>query len=409
MLLFRQMSRSKIVIVGGGFGGIKAALELAADRRFDITLISDHDDFRVYATLYHVASGGSHRVASIPLTEVFSAKRVNVVIDSVVSLDRQKKSVITKNGQTFSYEALILGLGVVTNYFGISGLQEFSFGIKTLSDAEELKAHLHQHLCDNGRFDHSYVVIGGGPTGVELAGALPSYIRSIAKSHGVKQRRVHVDLVEAAPRLVPRMPKDISRAITRNLRKQGVRIYTKTAVQAQTADALMVNNKPIRSHTVIWTAGVANNPFFKKQGFQLAPNSKVRIDQFLQAEMGIYVIGDNADTPYSGMAQTALYDGKFVAQNLQRIASGQAPKPYTAKKPIYVFPAGPRWAAVLWGNIRIFGWLGWVLRSFADLLLFHDYLPAMKATQRWASMDDEEDFCTHCGNSMAKLRYLSGE
>lgn len=401
--------KQRVIIVGGGFGGIKAALELADDPRFDITLISDHDDFRIYPTLYHVASGGSRRTASIPLTEIFSAKRVKVVIDPVTSLDREKRSVTTKGGQTFGYEALVLGLGVMTNYFGIAGLAEFSYGIKTLSDAEELKAHLHQHLCDEKQFDHSYIVIGGGPTGVELAGALPSYIKSIAKNHGIKKRRVHVDLIEAAPRLVPRMPKDISRAIARNLRKQGVKIYTKTVVQAQTADALMINNKPVRSHTVIWTAGVANSPFFTKQKFQLARNGKVRVDQFLQAEMGIYVIGDNADTPYSGMAQTALYDGKFVAQNLQRIASNQAPKPYIAKKPIYVLPAGPRWSAVLWGQVRIFGWLGWILRSFADLMLYHDYLPPLKAAERWTNMDDQEDYCPHCGNHMAKLKYLSGE
>jgi NADH dehydrogenase len=398
------MAKHKVVIVGGGFGGIKAALELADDRRFDITLISDHDDFRIYPTLYHVASGGSRRVASIPLTEIFSAKRVSVVIDSVTSLDREKLLVTTKGGQTFGYDALILGLGVMTNYFGIAGLQEFSYGIKTLADAEELKAHLHQQLCDNKRFDHNYVVVGGGPTGVELAGALPHYIKAIARNHGIKQRKVHVDLIEAAPRLVPRMPRDISRAIARNLRGQGVKIYTKTAVQAQTADALMINNKPIRSHTVIWTAGVANPQFFKEQNFQLARNSKVRVDQFLQAEMGIYVIGDNADTPYSGMAQTALYDGKFVAQNLQRIASSLAPEPYVAKKPIYVLPAGPRWAAVLWGKVRIFGWLGWVLRSLADLMLYRDYLPTMKAAERWTKMDDQEDFCPHCGNNMAKLK-----
>lgn len=403
------MAKHSIVIVGGGFGGIKAALELSEDRRFKVTLISDHDDFRVYPTLFHVSTGGSHKVASIPLSEVFSDKRVTTVIDSVTAIDKIKRTVTTKSGQSFGYEAVIFGLGVTTNYFGINGLKEFSFGIKTLTDAEELKAHLHEQLCGKRDYDLNYVVVGGGPTGVELAGALPNYIKTIARHQGLKKRKVHVDLIEAAPRLVPRMPKDVSRAVTRNLRKQGVKIYTKTAVQAQTADALMVNNKPIRSHTVIWTAGVANSPFFKDQDFQLTRTGKVRVDQFLQAEPGIYVIGDNADTPYSGMAQTALYDGKFVAQNLQRIASSQAPKPYHAKKPIYVLPAGPKWAAVLWGNVRIYGWLGWVLRSFADLLLYHDYLPVDKATRRWAAMNDQEDYCPHCGNSMARLRYLSGE
>jgi NADH dehydrogenase len=403
------MAKHRIVIVGGGFGGLKAALELAEDRRFAVTLISDHDDFRVYPALYNVSTGGPKRVASIPLSEIFAGKHVEIIIDSVTAINKAGRSVTTASKKTFEYEAVIFALGVKTNYFNIAGLKEYSYGIKTLADAEELKAHLHKQLCDKEKPDLNYVVIGGGPTGVELAGALPAYIKRVMKQHGIKRRKIHVDLIEAAPRLVPRMPKDISRAIARNLRRQGVKIHTKTAVQAQTADALMVNNKPIRSHTVIWTAGVANHPFFTKQDFQLARNSKVRVDQYLQAEPGIYVIGDNADTPYSGMAQTALHDGSFVAANLQRIASKQDPKAYVAKKPIYVLPAGPKWAAVLWGKVRIYGKAGWLLRSLADLVEYHDYLPWQLAIKRWAALDDREETCLHCADEFSKLNYLSGD
>ncbi len=403
------MTKHRIVIVGGGFAGVKVALELADDNRFDITIISDHDDFRNYPTLYHVSTGGARKTASIPLSEIFADKPVKVVYATVTDINRKERTVTTKDSTAFAYEGLVLALGVKTNYFHIEGLDEFSYGIKTPADAEALKKHLHQQLCDNGKPDLNYVVIGGGPTGVELAGALPGYLKKLMKNHDLPQRKIHVDLIEAAPRLVQRMPKDISRAITRNLRRQGVKIYLKTAVQAQTADALMVNNKPIRSHTVIWTAGVMNSPFFTEHEFQLARNGKVRVDQFLQAEQGIYVLGDNADTPYSGMAQTALYDGKFVAHNLQRIASKQDPDPYVAKKPIYVLPAGPKWAAVLWGPVRIYGRLGWWLRSMADLIAYHDYMPFKMATDRWISLKDEEDTCPHCNDEFAKLRYLSGE
>jgi NADH dehydrogenase len=164
----------------------------------------------------------------------------------------------------------------------------------------------------------------------------------------------------------------------------------------------MVNNKPIRSHTVIWTAGIANNPFFAEQDFQLAKNGKARVDQYLQSETGIYVIGDNADTPYSGMAQTALYDGKFVAKNLKRLANNQDAQPYLAKKPIYVFPAGHHWAAVLWGEVRIYGKLGWLLRSFADLIAYHDYEPWQLASKRWMAENDAEESCPLCSTNTAK-------
>lgn len=403
------MAKHRIVIVGGGFGGIKVALELAEDPRFNITLISDHPDFRVYPTLYHTATGGSRRVASIPLTEIFAGKHINIIQDSVVSLDRQARTVTTAVNHTVSYEALVLALGVQTNYFNIEGLPEYSFGIKTLAEAERLKAHLHQQMLDDKRPDLNYVVIGGGPTGIELAGALPSYLKRIATRHGLPKRAIHVDLVEAAPRLVPRMPKDVSRRIARHLRHIGVHVELNKAVQAQTADALMVNNKPIRSHTVIWTAGVTNSPFFASQGFQLAPNKKVRVDQFLQSEPGIYVIGDNADTPYSGLAQVALGDGEFVAHNLIRLANKLEPIPYRAKKPVYAMPAGPKWAAVLWGKFRIYGRLGWWLRSLADLVAYHDYEPWHLATRRWLALDDQEDLCPECGGKLARTLYESGE
>jgi len=403
------MAKHNVVIVGGGFGGVKAALELAKDRRFHVTLVSDHTHMRVYGALYHTATGGSRRVSSIPLSEIFAGKAVHVLQDSVVSLDRQNKNIKTKVGHTLHFDALILAMGVRTNYFGIKGLEEYSFGIKSLEEAEELKAHLHKQMVEEKRQDLNYVVVGGGPTGVELAGELPAYIRRIAKQHGLPRRKVHVDLVEAAPRLLPRMPKDISKMVARHLRKLGVKIYLKTAVQAQTADALMINNKPIRSHTVIWTAGMTNNPFFASQNFQLTRNGKVRVDHFLQAEPGIYVIGDNADTPYSGMAQTALYDGHYVADNLMRLADGGDPKPYYAKKPIYVMPAGPNWAAVLWGKFRLYGWPGWVLRRLADLVAYHDYEPWHIAMQRFVAEADQEESCLVCADDLSRVNYLSGE
>ena len=403
------MAKQKIVIVGGGFGGVKAALELAKDNRLHITIVSEHTHMRIYGALYHTATGGSRRVASIPLSEIFAGKAVHVLHDSVTQLDRGVKSVRTKVGHTLHYDALILAMGVRTNYFGIKGLEEYSFGIKSLEEAEALKSHLHRQMTENKRQDLNYVVVGGGPTGVELAGELPAYIRRIAKRHGLPYRKVHVDLIEAAPRLLPRMPKDVSRMVARHLRKLGIKIYLKTAVQAQTADALMVNNKPIRSHTVIWTAGMSNNPFFTEHNFQLNRNGKVRVDHYLQAEPGIYVLGDNADTPYSGMAQTALYDGHYVAGNLIRLVNHEEPKPYVAKKPIYVMPAGPNWAAVLWGKFRLYGMAGWVLRRMADFIAYRDYEPWKLAMQRFVAEADEEESCLVCADDLSRVSYLSGE
>jgi NADH dehydrogenase FAD-containing subunit len=392
-----KTNKQRVVIVGGGFGGVKTALDLVEAGGFDITLICENDDFRYYPSLYHTAAGGSSDVSSIPLAEILDTDHVTILKTKVTGLDRAQKHVQTSDGKEVAYDYLVLSLGVVTNYFHIPGLPELAYGIKSLEDAEELKRHLHKQIIDERKPDLNYVVVGGGPTGIELAGVLGDYIRYISEKHGLGHRAVHIDLVEAAPRLMPRMSADLSRKIAKQLRAKGVRLYLKSAVQAQTADELMVNGKPIRSHTVIWTAGMSNNPFFAEQNFQLTKNGKVRVDQFLQAEPGIFVIGDNADTPYSGMAQTAIYDGAYIAKSLAAIVRDKkSPKPYSAKKPIYVMPAGPDWAAVQWGPVKIYGRAGWALRRAADFLGYRDYEPVFKATKHWLAEYEREDLCPIC-------------
>jgi len=309
-------------------------------------------------------------------------------------LDRAAKTVGGK--KTYSYDILVLGLGVVTNYFGIKGLKEYSYGIKSREDAQELRDHVHKVLMDEGKPDLNYIVIGGGPTGVELAGELPTYIAHVMYMHGLKARKLHIDLVEAAPRLMPRMTPSYSRALQRRLRKIGVKLYLGEAVLAETADKLLVSGHSLQSHTVIWTAGVTNHPFFSKHNFVLNDRGKVAVDKYLQAEDNIYVIGDNADTPFSGMAQTALYDGIFIAQHLKRQGHGRKLKAYKPKKPIYITPVGPGWAAVVWGKAHIYGWLGWLLRSAADFAGFKDYEPWWMASKHWLAEYEEDDACLIC-------------
>ena len=388
--------RRKILILGGGFGGIKVALSLIEQSNLDITLLSDHENFRYYPTLYHTATGGSRSASSIPLKEIFADKKVRLIFDSGKTLDRQKKRIRGSSGKTYPYDVLIVAMGVVTNFFGIQGLEKYAYGIKTNDEADRLRKHLHQQLVEDKKPDLNYVIIGGGPTGVELAGALGAYIRHIMKRHGLKDSRLHVDLVEAAPRLMPRMPRDYSKAVQRRLHRLGVKLYLNQAVQAETADALMVNGRPIASHTVVWTAGVTNHPFLKANEFKLTDHGKAAVDQYLQAEPSIYVIGDNADTPFSGMAQTALHDGQFVAANLKRQVAGRQPRAYKPKRPVYVTPVGKRWAAVLWNKVHIYGRFGSFLRSAADFAGYHDYEPWWPASKHWLARDDMQDDCPTC-------------
>jgi NADH:ubiquinone reductase (H+-translocating) len=396
------MSQQKVIVVGAGFGGIKAALELAKDERIKVTIISDRQFFHYYPTLYHTATGGLTAQSQIPLKTIFAHKDVTLVEDKAVKLDRRAKKLVTASGTVYEYDTIILALGTVTNYFGIEGLKEYAYGIKSIDEINRFKDHIHKQLIDERKPDLHYVIVGGGPTGIELAGALPSYLHRIMKNHGIKNRSVHVDLVEGAPRLMPRMPKSTSRAIRKRLRALGVNLHLGKPVQGETADALMVGGKPIRSHTVVWTAGMTNNPFFNENSFAFGPRGKVAVNVYLQADDDVYVIGDNANTPYSGMAQTAVNDGSFVAKNIIRLLDGKDPRPYKPRKPIYVTPVGHGWAAVLWGKVEIFGWFGYSLREMADAKAFSELEPLMTATKQWFTEFGEQEDCTVCKHALVQ-------
>ncbi len=392
-------TKTKVVIVGGGFGGTKAALDLAKQDNIQVTLISDHSHFRYYPGLYHSATGGKRAGARIRLSNILEDSGVTFVRVAATRLDREKKQLHTSDGKKYEYDTLILALGNITNYFGIKGMQEFSYGIKSTEEAERFKRHLHEQLAHDGSPDPNYVIVGGGPTGIELAGALPGYLKDVMKKHGLKERKLHIELVEAAPRLLPRSHKDISKAVAKRLKALGVQLYLGTAVQGTTADMLMAGDRPLKTHTVVWTAGVTCNPFFRDNNFKMTDRGKVEVDEYLQAEPDIFVLGDNANTVYSGMAQTALYDAEFVSDNIKRQQESKMPQSYTPKKPISVIPVGPGWAAVEWGNKRYSGLIGYILHLLADLVAFHDLESWPKAGEQWLqSMADQEQDCPTCAS-----------
>ncbi len=391
------MSKEKVLIVGGGFAGTKTALELCEDERFEVTLLSDKEHLIYFPTLYHVATGGARANASIALKTIFEGKNVKLVTAKAKSLNRDTKILSTEDNKHFGYDSLILALGQVTNYFNIPGLAELSFGVKSISDVEKLKIHLHNQLTSDHKPDLNYVIVGAGATGTELAGSLQSYLLRIMEWHGIEKRPIHIDLVDSSPRVLPKIPKTASRRITKELKRLGIRIYLNKRVEGEDATELEVNNKPILSHTVIWTAGSANNPFYGENNFSFSANHKIATDVYLQAEEDIYVLGDNANTPYSGMAQTAIYDAKFIASNLKRKAANKKFKSYKPKAPITVIPVREGWAGIFWGNLHIYGWLAWFLRQAADIRAFHDFEPWSKALPQWFSYSSTEPVaCTYC-------------
>jgi len=391
-------SQKRVLIVGGGFGGLKAALELSKNPEFAITVLSDQPSFRYYPALYHTATGGMYAQSNIPLTDILDQSRVTVKQGSAKTLDRKAHTITTAEGETLTYEVLILAMGVVTNYFGIKGMAENTFGIKSFDQIKRFRQHIHGMLND-AKPDLNFVIVGAGPTGIELAGALPEYLEKIMRNHNITGTP-KITIIEAAPRLLPRSPEKISKAVAKRLQKLGIELRLGQAVEGANADGLTVSGQPLPSKTVVWTAGTANHPFFKENNFTLTDRGKVEVDEYLRAEEGIYVIGDNANTQFSGLAQTALRDGDFAAKDIKRRAAGKKSAAYEPKKPISVIPAGKGWAAVEWGKNTFTGLVGWWLREAADWVGFNDLEPWWKASEQWMTEFGEEEDCPTCAEQI---------
>lgn len=389
----------QIIVVGGGFGGIKAALELSRNSEFAVTLVSDKPDFRYNPTLYHTATGGLFKQSSIPLSDILEGGRIKFVQGKITKLDRASRSIKLENGQILTYDKLVLAIGVVTNYFGIEGLEQYSYGIKSPEEVQRFKNHLHKILQNEGKPDVNYIIVGGGPSGVELAGVLPAYIRQIMKNHGIKNRRINVKLIEAAPHLLPSSAENVSIAVCKRLKKLGVQVMVHKTVQGMDEDSLMVSSHDIPSHTVVWTAGTSNNPFFKDNDFALSERGKVVVNEYMLAEDNIYVIGDNANTPYSGLAQTAVYDGHYVTHDIEAKFHGNSGSKYKPKMPATAVPVGTGWAAFEYGKIRLTGWLGWFTREAADWIGYHDLQPWWKASEQWVTEFGHEEECEICAKA----------
>lgn len=384
-----------IIIVGGGFGGIKAARELAKHPHlFKVTLISDEDNFRYYPALYRTATGYSKRESCISIDLlVHDLKNVTFKQGKMTKIDRAAKTITLADKTTVKYDHAIIGLGVVTSYFGIPGMQKFSHGLKTVEELDKLRHDLHEEFIDDRMPDKNYVVVGAGPTGVELSASLRAYLQQVASWHKARSRKISLELIEAAPRIIPRSSPRASRLVAKRLKKLGVKVMTGKKVEAETAEGLTVSGKSLPTRTVIWTAGVTNNPFFaaNKSQFDLNERGRVKVNEYMQVDKHTYVIGDNAATPYAGLALTAVRDGRYVARQLVRQAEGKKLKPYHQKKPVTVLPVGHKWAVLEYGPLVFGGWLGGLLRWLADLVAYQDIMPLAQAISLWRDSKPYED------------------
>ena len=399
------MLQTHLVIVGSGWAGMRLARELkhVPKHTLRITLVSDITTFRYSAALYRVATGRREREAIIPIAEIIDdLPNVTFKKAKVDRINREKKILKLEDGTEIHYDIAVLALGMVTTYFGIPGLEQRSYSIKTARELRQLRTHLHQELLDENAPDKNYVVIGAGPTGVELSSALTSYMKEVVRKHGLKRRRITVDIVERAAQVLPSSSKTVSRKTLARLRQLGIRVMLNKNVEKEEDDYLVVSGQKIPTHTVIWTAGVANNPFYNLNAkqFSLTDRGKVVVDDWLRVDDSVYVIGDNANTPYSGLGLTAVHNAKFVGKDIKRRLTHKSTPKYKPLVPATAIPAGKRWAAFSYRGLTLVGMPGAIVRSLADLVAYNDIVGWRKALSIWIRSEEREEVCSICQSAL---------
>ena len=373
------MQPQKVIIVGAGFAGIRTALDLSKKSDFEITLISKNDRFEYYPGLHKLVGVSHHVTAQIPLQTIFQGKSVTLVTETVTAVNAHTKTVTTDKGN-YTADYLVLAMGSQTEYFGISGLPEMAFGFKSIDEALKLRNHIEQLFAKHVKTDKAesvvglhMVIVGAGPNGVDLAGELAALGHMLAKKYGIVESLLTIDLIEASSRVLSMMPESVSYNVEARLRTLGINILCNRDLRKEESWTVTLADMTLGAKTLVWTAGITTNELVKNiEGFQLAKKNRVTVDEFLQAKgfQNVFVVGDVADTQYSGLAQTAIYDGAYVAQVITKKSEGKHFPSYVPKPIAYNIGVGPRWSVLMWGKLVMYGLGAYIMRTLIDVRFF---------------------------------------
>ncbi len=389
------MTLPHVVIVGGGFGGLYAARALAG-QPVRVTLLDRRNHHLFQPLLYQVATAvlNPSDIAA-PLRSVLRrATNVTVFLASVERVELAGRRVVLERG-AIGFDALVLAAGASHSYFGHDDWEVFAPGLKTLEDALEIRRRvLLAYEAAERELDGAeqlalltFVVIGGGPTGVELAGALGEISRqTIARDFRlIDPAKARIILLEGGLRILPTFPEPLSRRAEDALRRIGVEVRTHASVTRVTADAVWLGGEQIRSRTVLWAAGVAAAPLARTLGAPLDHAGRVLVEPDLSVpgHPEVFAIGDlcaflhQTGAPLPGVAPVAIQQGRAVADNVLRRLRGQPTRSFRYRDKGSMATIGRAAAVAVVGRFRLSGllaWLAWLLVHIMFLIGFRNRL-----------------------------------
>jgi NADH:ubiquinone reductase (H+-translocating) len=377
------MAKPRIIIVGGGFGGLAAAKALRKTPA-EVILIDRSNHHLFQPLLYQVATAvlTPSQIAT-PIRSIFrKQKNVTVILGEVTGVDKERKCVFVSDADrqrvSVAYDYLILATGATHSYFSHNEFEKYAPGLKSLADAVSARNRILQAFeqaeAEEDPSRHpdllTFILVGAGPTGVEMASALAILVRTTLESdfRRVDPASARIVLVDMAPRVLPPFSEDLSEAAKRRLEKLGVEVRLGHSVDLIDDDGIVAAGERIASKTVIWTAGVAPSPAGKWLKVETDRAGRVRVqnDVTVPGHPEIFVVGDTASfeengKPLAGVAQVAMQQGRYAGKVLHARTTGSTPPgPFSYFDKGTMAVVGKGFAVLQSHRVRVSGFLAWL-------------------------------------------------
>jgi NADH dehydrogenase len=368
--------RPEVVIVGGGFGGLYAARALRS-AAVHVTVVDRRNHHLFQPLLYQVATAALNPAdIAAPIRSVFrGARNVSVVLAEAVGVDLAGKKLLLADGE-LPYDYLILATGATHSYFGHEEWAPFAPGLKSIEDALEIRRRvllayeMAERDPEHRREWLTFVIIGGGPTGVELAGALAEISRQALSREfqHIDPSHARIILIEGMPRVLPPYPEDLSAKARTQLERLGVDVWTGARVTGIDAAGVTLGHERILARTVLWAAGVAASPLAKSLGVPLDRAGRVSVEPTLavSGRSDVFLVGDLSTLeqdgkPVPGVAPAAIQMGRHAARNILRAIAGLPGEPFRYRdKGSFATIGRGKAVGQLAGGLKLSGFLAWI-------------------------------------------------
>lgn len=396
------MSYTKVVILGGGFGGINAAKTLG-NSKFDVWLIDRTNHHLFQPLLYQVASAAlSPGDIAVPIREILAHyENITVWMGQVETIDKEKREIHLKNGDCIGYEYLIVALGARHSYFGRDEWENYAPGLKTLADALKIRERIllsfeKAERCDSiseAKKYLNFVIIGGGPTGVEMAGAIAeiAYETMLQNFRRIDTTKTKIYLVEGSPHILPVYPPRLSAKAQKYLEHFGVQVITGKRVTDITKEGVLVEHQMIPTENILWAAGNQASSILKTLNIPLDRQGRAIVDTDLSIpdHPEVFVIGDAAcaidknGKPLPGLAPVAVQQGRYVAHLiLKRLPKSQRP-PFRYFDKGTMATIGKTKAIGMFGKMQFSGFIAWLGWCFVHVLYLIGFRNRLTVLTQW--------------------------